>query len=64
LHLPPSIPDETLLGPLSGIEEARHTVKERHALEAAYLAGTRPWMLWELPERDPLQALIQAELER
>jgi glucose-1-phosphate cytidylyltransferase len=49
------------------------TVKERHALEAAYQRGTRPWMLWEhngddaddepdfvTPERDPLQAAIAA----
>jgi glucose-1-phosphate cytidylyltransferase len=40
------------------------TVKERIALEAAYQAGTRPWMLWERSDRSPLQALIQAELER
>jgi glucose-1-phosphate cytidylyltransferase len=50
--------------PYRGWWQPADTVKERHALEAAYLAGTRPWMLWELPERDPLQALIQAELER
>lgn len=40
------------------------TIKERVALEAAYQAGTRPWMLWEQPERHPMQAAIQAELER
>jgi glucose-1-phosphate cytidylyltransferase len=50
--------------PYRGWWQPADTVKERHALEAAYLAGTRPWMLWERPERDPLQALIQAELER
>jgi glucose-1-phosphate cytidylyltransferase len=37
------------------------TVKERTALEAAYQSGTRPWMLWDAPDRDPLQAAI-AEL--
>jgi glucose-1-phosphate cytidylyltransferase len=40
------------------------TVKERMALEAAYQAGTRPWMPWERADRSPLQALIQAELAR
>jgi glucose-1-phosphate cytidylyltransferase len=35
-------------------------VKERTALEAAYQGGTRPWMLWEEPDRDPLQAAIAA----
>ena len=30
-------------------------------LEAAYQSGTRPWMLWDAPDRDPLQAAI-AEL--
>jgi glucose-1-phosphate cytidylyltransferase len=35
------------------------TVKERTALEAAYRAGTSPWMVWETPQRrDPLQAAI------
>jgi glucose-1-phosphate cytidylyltransferase len=34
------------------------TVKERTALEAAYQSGARPWMLWDAPERDPLQAAI------
>ncbi|MFC4947216.1 sugar phosphate nucleotidyltransferase [Pseudonocardia sp. GCM10023141] len=37
------------------------TVKERTALEAAYRAGTSPWMLWENQpsgQRDPLQAAI------
>ena len=38
--------------------------KERTALEAAYRAGNSPWMLWECSDRDPLQALIQVELER
>ncbi len=37
------------------------TVKERTALEAAYQSGARPWMLWDAPDRDPLQAAI-AEL--
>jgi glucose-1-phosphate cytidylyltransferase len=30
-----------------GFWQAADTVKERHALEAAYRAGDRPWMLWE-----------------
>ncbi len=38
------------------------TVKERTALEAAYQSGARPWMLWDAPDRDPLQAAI-AELQ-
>src|ERR1700704_6975935 len=33
LHLPPSIPDRTLLGPLSGIEEARQAGGAVPALE-------------------------------
>jgi glucose-1-phosphate cytidylyltransferase len=45
-----------------GFWQPADTVKERHALEAAYLAGNRPWMLWEQepgttagePRRDPL----------
>jgi glucose-1-phosphate cytidylyltransferase len=36
------------------------TVKERTALEAAYQSGARPWMLWDAPDRDPLQAEIAA----
>ncbi len=34
------------------------TVKERTALEAAYQTGRRPWMIWDTPDRDPLQAAI------
>jgi glucose-1-phosphate cytidylyltransferase len=30
-----------------GFWQPADTVKERHALEAAYRAGERPWMLWE-----------------
>jgi glucose-1-phosphate cytidylyltransferase len=30
-----------------GFWQPADTVKERHALEAAYHAGDRPWMLWE-----------------
>ncbi|MHA6623371.1 sugar phosphate nucleotidyltransferase [Pseudonocardia sp. DLS-67] len=30
-----------------GFWQPADTVKERHALEAAYGAGNRPWMLWE-----------------
>nr|WP_211177222.1 glucose-1-phosphate cytidylyltransferase [Pseudonocardia acidicola] len=51
-----------------GFWQPADTVKERTALEAAYQGGTRPWMLWEAPDRDPLQAAIaalnQAHLER
>ncbi|GAA1247337.1 class I SAM-dependent methyltransferase [Pseudonocardia aurantiaca] len=43
-----------------GFWQPADTVKERTALEAAYQGGTRPWMLWEEPERDPLQAAIAA----
>lgn len=50
--------------PYRGWWQPADTVKERVALEAAYQAGTRPWMLWELSERHPMQAAIQAELER
>lgn len=46
-----------------GFWQPADTVKERNALEAAYQGGTRPWMLWEEPDRDPLQAAI-AELQR
>jgi glucose-1-phosphate cytidylyltransferase len=41
-----------------GFWQPADTVKERTALEAAYQGGTRPWMLWEEPDRDPLQAAI------
>jgi glucose-1-phosphate cytidylyltransferase len=34
-----------------GFWQPADTVKERHALDAAYQAGDRPWMLWE-QERD------------
>jgi glucose-1-phosphate cytidylyltransferase len=30
-----------------GFWQPADTVKERHALEAAYQRGSRPWMLWE-----------------
>jgi glucose-1-phosphate cytidylyltransferase len=30
-----------------GFWQPADTVKERHALEAAYRTGNRPWMLWE-----------------
>lgn len=43
-----------------GFWQPADTVKERTALEAAFQGGTRPWMLWEEPERDPLQAAIAA----
>jgi glucose-1-phosphate cytidylyltransferase len=45
-----------------GFWQPADTVKERTALEAAYQGGTRPWMLWDTPDRDPLQAAI-AELQ-
>jgi glucose-1-phosphate cytidylyltransferase len=43
-----------------GFWQPADTIKERTALEAAYQSGTRPWMLWERPDRDPLQAAIAA----
>ncbi len=43
-----------------GFWQPADTVKERTALEAAYQGGIRPWMLWEEPDRDPLQAAIAA----
>lgn len=46
-----------------GFWQPADTVKERNALEAAYQGGTRPWMLWEEPDRDPLQAAI-AQMQR
>ncbi len=40
------------------------TVKERTALEAMYLSGRSPWMLWENePRRDAMQAAIAGILE-
>jgi glucose-1-phosphate cytidylyltransferase len=36
-----------------GFWQPADTVKERHALEAAYRAGNRPWMLWEPELGDP-----------
>jgi glucose-1-phosphate cytidylyltransferase len=45
-----------------GFWQPADTVKERTALEAAYQSGARPWMLWDTPDRDPLQAAI-AELQ-
>jgi glucose-1-phosphate cytidylyltransferase len=50
-----------------GFWQPADTVKERTALEAAYQSGTRPWMLWDAPDRDPLQAAIaelSGQLER
>lgn len=43
-----------------GFWQPADTAKERTALEAAYQSGTRPWMLWEAPDRDPLQETIAA----
>ncbi|MGH3822427.1 MAG: glucose-1-phosphate cytidylyltransferase [Pseudonocardiaceae bacterium] len=51
--------------PYNGFWQAADTIKERNELEAAYQAGTRPWMLWEQhPDRSPLQGLVAQELER
>jgi glucose-1-phosphate cytidylyltransferase len=56
-----------------GFWQPADTVKERHALEAAYQAGNRPWMLWErahaaAPAPDPVPladaALTDAGLHR
>jgi glucose-1-phosphate cytidylyltransferase len=41
-----------------GFWQPADTVKERTVLEASYQHGSRPWMLWERPDRDPLQAEI------
>lgn len=41
-----------------GFWQPADTAKERMALESAYRDGTRPWMLWEQPYRDPLEAAI------
>jgi glucose-1-phosphate cytidylyltransferase len=43
-----------------GFWQPADTVKERALLEAAYQSGTRPWMLWDAPDRDPLQSAIAA----
>ncbi len=43
-----------------GFWQPADTVKERTALEAAYQTGRRPWIIWNTPERDPLQAAIAA----
>lgn len=51
--------------PYRGFWQSADTIKERNALEAAYQAGTRSWMLWEQRhDRSPLQALVAQELER
>jgi glucose-1-phosphate cytidylyltransferase len=39
--------------PYRGFWQAADTVKERAALDAAYAAGNRPWMLWEHGRADP-----------
>jgi glucose-1-phosphate cytidylyltransferase len=57
--------ESKLMGyPYRGWWQPADTVKERIALEASYQAGIRPWMLWDGPDRSPLQAAIQAQLER
>lgn len=51
--------------PYEGFWQPADTLKERNALEAAYRAGTRPWMLWErkVPaDRPPLESLVAQEL--
>ena len=48
--------------PYEGFWQPADTLKERNALEAAYRAGTRPWMLWETePGRAPLEGLVDRE---
>lgn len=42
----------------TGFWQPADTAKERAALEAAYHDGSRPWMLWEQPYQDPLEAAI------
>jgi glucose-1-phosphate cytidylyltransferase len=43
-----------------GFWHAADTLKERNALEAAYQAGRRTWMLWERhPDRHPLHGVAQ-----
>jgi glucose-1-phosphate cytidylyltransferase len=45
--------------PYRGFWHPADTVKERAALEAAYQAGHRPWMLWELRrDRNPMHGLV------
>ena len=41
-----------------GFWQPADTAKERNLLEASYQTGTRPWMLWEQPYRDPLDVAI------
>jgi glucose-1-phosphate cytidylyltransferase len=51
--------------PYEGFWQPADTLKERNALEAAYRAGTRPWMLWErevVTDRPPLESLVAQEL--
>jgi glucose-1-phosphate cytidylyltransferase len=52
--------------PWEGFWQPADTLKERNALEAAYRAGTRPWMLWEQEagavDRPPLEGLVAQEL--
>ncbi len=45
--------------PYRGFWQPADTVKERAALEAAYQAGRRPWMLWDqVSDRHPLHGLV------
>ena len=51
--------------PYEGFWLPADTLKERNQLEAAYRAGTRPWMLWEKREPDlpPLESLVTQHLQ-
>ncbi|MGH3906609.1 MAG: sugar phosphate nucleotidyltransferase [Pseudonocardiaceae bacterium] len=45
--------------PYRGFWQPADTVKERAALEAAYQAGRRPWMLWDqVSDRNPMHGLV------
>lgn len=51
--------------PYRGFWHPADTIKERNALEAAYQAGTRPWMLWEHRcDPHPFHSLVARGLER
>lgn len=50
--------------PYRGWWQPADTAKERHALDAAYHAGTRPWMLWEQPDPSLLWTAAGPGLER
>jgi glucose-1-phosphate cytidylyltransferase len=55
--------DRLLAYPYSGFWQSADTIKERNELEAAYQAGTRPWMVWEREaDRSPLAGLVAQNL--